>query len=93
MTPTTAAKQTHIGIDEDKELGFGTMLIAESEDGGYEPVATVSTIREARELAAENVRIRRNELESNEEPFCPAQYRVWGRVHRGNYRVICTIDA
>src|ERR1700729_2627116 len=38
-------------IEETTELGIG-MLIAESEDGTYEPVAPVSTIREARD--AEN---------------------------------------
>jgi hypothetical protein len=41
--------------DETTDLGIG-LLIAESEDGAYEPVAPVSTIREAREMASNDLR-------------------------------------
>jgi hypothetical protein len=93
MTPTAAANQTSIPVDETTELGFGTMLVAESDEGGYEPVVMVSTIREARYFAEENLRIRMSELESGGQPMCPARYVVWGRGDFGTYRIISTIEA
>ena len=39
MTKSAEKKQTTMPIDETRELGFETMLVAESEEGGYEPVA------------------------------------------------------
>jgi len=92
MTPT-AANQTSISVDEDMALGFGTMLVAESEEGDYEPAGMVDTIREARELANENLKIRMNELESGGHPMCPSRFVVWGRRYDGTYHIICTIDA
>jgi hypothetical protein len=91
--PQTTTNQTTTPIDEQDELGFGTMLVAESDEGGYEPVAMVSTIREARELADENLRIRMSELENGGQPMCPVRYVVWGRGDFGTYRIICTIEA
>jgi hypothetical protein len=91
MTQTTA-NQTTTPIEEETELGFGTMLIPESDEGGYEPVAIVSTIREARYFAEENLRIRMNELESGEQPMCPSRYVIWGRGDFGTYRIISTIE-
>jgi hypothetical protein len=93
MTPTAAENQTSAPIDETIELEFGTMLVAESEDGGYEPVAMVITIREARELADEDLQIRMSELEKGGQPMCPARYVVWARRDQGTYRTITTFEA
>jgi hypothetical protein len=38
MTTTKEKTQISAAVDEDTELDFGTMLIAENEDGGYGPV-------------------------------------------------------
>ncbi len=56
-------------IEETTELGIG-MLIAESEDGAYEPVAPVSTIREARDMAREDLRGRMADLEEGGDHRC-----------------------
>jgi len=48
------------------------MLIAENEDGDYEPVAVVSSVDEARELAKADI-ARRN---PDTDP-CPYVYKVW----------------
>ena len=58
-------------IAEDKELVLA-LLIAETEDGGYEPVGPVATIREAREIAASDRAGRMRELKEGGEPMCPA---------------------
>jgi hypothetical protein len=48
-TPTTGFA---IEIKDSKDLGLA-MLIAESEDGQYEPVAVVANVGEAREIASD----------------------------------------
>ncbi len=78
-------------IEETTELGIG-MLIAESEDGAYEPVAPVS-ISEARDLASEDLRIRMADLEGGGEPMCPSIYRVWARNDRGEFTGLAEIEA
>ena len=79
-------------IEDVTELGIG-MLIAESEDGSYEPVAPVSTIREARELASNDLRARMSSLEQGGEPMCPILYRVWARNDRGEFTSVAEIEA
>ena len=73
-------------IDEEAELGYGAILVAESKDGSYEPVTMVSTIREARELAAENFRYR------GMARMCPVRYVIWQRGPEGTYRVTNTFE-
>lgn len=75
MTPrTTSAPEKAF----DKQLDSG-LLVAEAEDGGYEPIALVSTINEALELADDNFRRRLKEFEGGRETMCPARYAVWAR--------------
>jgi hypothetical protein len=78
-------------IEETTDLGIG-MLIAESEDGAYEPVTPVSTIREARDTASCDLRGRKASLENGGEPLCPARYRVWARNDRGEFTSVAEIE-
>ncbi len=79
-------------IEESTELGVG-MLIAESEDGAYEPIAPVSTIGEARDMAGHDLRGRMSSLEKGGEPMCPTLYRVWPRNERGEFTSVAEIEA
>jgi hypothetical protein len=74
MNTTTKTRTRQ--IDEKTYLGIG-MLIAESA-AGYQPIAAVSTIREAKEIAA-----------FHKGQHGPAiSYKVWAQSHDGSYTVI-----
>ena len=69
----------------DAELGLA-MLIAEDDEGAYEPVAVASTLNEAYELAASDMAMRMKEINRGGEPgLCPARYALWLRNERGEY--------
>jgi hypothetical protein len=78
-------------IGETTDLGIG-MLIAESEDGAYEPVGAVSTIREGREIAASDMRRRMHRPEQGGDPMCPARYLIWAQVDGGEYATVAEIE-
>ena len=88
MTPTTNKQPA---TDETRELAFGTLLVAEAEDGSYQPVGVVSTIEEARTLAAENIRQRQSDLAKGESPMCPDRYVIWQRGRKG-YTILQAIE-
>jgi hypothetical protein len=98
MARTNKTKNTEatpgfaIKLESATDLGLA-MLIVESEDGSYEPVAVVSSISEAHEIAANDLRNRMQELERGKEPMCPAIYKVWAQGINGEYRVAATIPA
>jgi hypothetical protein len=79
-------------LKDDTDLGIA-MLIAETEDGDYEPVGTVATINEAREIARDDMARRMRRLEGGSEPTCPATYKVWARDYQGEYAIACQIEA
>ena len=91
MNQLTETANGNTAIDESAELGFGTLLVAEDEEGGYEPVALVSTLREARELAAEDFRSRLADVENGKDTLCPARYATWVRRSAG-YTVLTAIE-
>ena len=74
-------------IKDDANLGLA-MLIAEFDGGSYQPVAPVSSISEAREIAASDMRARTKELERGGEPTCPERYVVWAQGLDGSYRQV-----
>ena len=78
-------------IDESAELGFGSLLVVEDEAGGYQPVALVSTLREARELAASDFRLRLRDVESGKDSLCPERYAIWV-IRPAGYEVLSVID-
>ena len=91
MTPTNKQTTTYDGfaipLQPDTDLGLA-MLIAEDDEGNHEPVAVVSTIREARELAESDQRERMGRLELGDDAgLCPVLYRVWARGIGGSYRL------
>lgn len=84
-----------VEITDATDLGLA-MLIAESEDGQYEPVAVVGTIREAREVAGDDLRLRMQHIESgdyDDAGVCPYVYKVWARGVGGDHRVAIEIPA
>jgi hypothetical protein len=89
MTPTKQSQRT---ITETTDLGIG-LLIAESEDGDYQPIGAVMTIREAREIAANDIRRRMHRLEQGSDPMCPARYLVWAQGDGGEYSTVAEIEA
>jgi hypothetical protein len=55
-----------------------SILIAEDEEGNYEPIEIASSANEAREIAQSDMRRRLRAIESNEDPgICPYEYKVW----------------
>ena len=66
------------------------MLIAESEDGQYEPVAVVANVGEARDRQ-HDMTSRMDRLEHGESPLCPYVYKVWARGIDGEHRIACEI--
>ena len=82
-----------IPLQPDTDLGLA-MLIAEDEEGHYEPVAVVSTINGAKEIAASNLRGRRRRLEKGGDPgLCPYRYMVWAQGIEDIYRVAIEVPA
>jgi hypothetical protein len=61
------------------------LVVAEAEDGGYEPVALTSTRQEAEDLARSDYACRLRLLEQDGDPgLCPHLYRIWAR-RQGRY--------
>jgi hypothetical protein len=77
-----------VEITDATDLGHA-MLIAESEDGRYAPVAVVANVGEARELASDDMASRMRGQEHGDTPLCPFSYKVWARGVNGEYRVAC----
>jgi hypothetical protein len=82
-----------IPLQPDTKLGLA-MLIAEDEEGHHEPVAVASTINEAKEIAASDLRRRMRRLERGDDPgMCPYTYKLWARGIDGDYRIAFEMDA
>ena len=80
-------------LEPDTELGLA-MLIAEDEDGHYEPVAVAATINEAKEVAESDLRGRMRSIERGEDAgLCPVRYKLWARGIDGDYRLAHEINA
>lgn len=90
VTPKQPRTREQRIITETTDLGTG-LLVAESEDGAYQPVGAVATIREAREIAASDKRGRVLRLNKGSEPMCPARYMVWARGDSGEFAIVAEI--
>jgi hypothetical protein len=73
MTTNNPADGFAVPLTETTNLGLA-ILIVESADGAYQPVATVSSIREAREIASRDRMARVEDLDRGGEPLCPERY-------------------
>src|SRR5690242_14009517 len=96
MAPTNGQPTTCNGfafpLQPDTDLGLA-MLIAEDDDGHHEPVAVVTTINEAKEIAQSDFRGRMRRLERDEDPgLCPASYKVWARGVDGSYLLAAELE-
>src|SRR6202162_4247124 len=82
-----------IEIKDDANLGIA-MLIAEDEEGNYEPIGAAVSINEAREIAQSNLRAKTGRLERDEDPgLCPFAYKVWAQGPDGTYSPVKEFDA
>jgi hypothetical protein len=80
-----------IQILRDTDLGFGATLIAEDEEGNYEPVNFPGTLAEGIEMAKGDLRLRQKRLNNDEDPgLCPWEYKVWARGLEGRMVVAAT---
>ena len=87
------ASEKTIEIKDDANLGIA-MLIAEDEEGNYEPIGAVVSINEAREIAQSNLRSKMRRLEREEDPgLCPFAYKVWAQGLDGTYRPVKEFNA
>jgi len=79
QTRTNATPGFAIEIKDDTELD-SAMLIAEDEEGHYEPIGSVININEGREIAQDDLRRRLRLLERDADPgLCPYCYKIWAR--------------
>ncbi|MGA7416204.1 MAG: hypothetical protein WBW33_37385 [Bryobacteraceae bacterium] len=96
VTTMTMSTEKHTGnnrfaapLENDTDLSLA-LLIVEDEERHHEPVANVSTISEAKGLAADDLRRRRERLERDEDPgLCPYTYKLYARGTDGEFRVAC----
>jgi hypothetical protein len=79
-----------VQITDETNLGIA-LLIAEVDDGAYEPVGSVSSISEAREIASRDFALRQAKLQNGGESLCPAAYKVWAAGLDG-YLVAAELD-
>ncbi len=82
MMPTH--KQNPTTISDAADLGLA-MLVLETAAGDYEPVAVVSSIGEARQIASADFTRRLQELERGGDPLCPETYKLWVPGADGRY--------
>jgi hypothetical protein len=75
----------------DRDLGLA-VLIAEAANHAYEPIAVVSSIREAAEHALADLTSRLGALERGAAPLHPHSYVLWARGHDGAYQRHHTIN-
>lgn len=69
------------------------LVVAEGEEGHYEPVALASTPFEAEERARADFARRLRLLEQDEDPgMCPYLYRIW-ECRQGEYEPVEEIIA
>jgi hypothetical protein len=81
-----------IPLQPDTELGLA-MLIAEDDDGHYEPIAVVVSIAEGREIAASDLRRRMRMIERDEDAsLCPIRYKVWARGVEDRYILAADLE-
>ena len=89
MTRTKTQPKTYNGfaipLQPDTDLGLA-VLIAEDDDGRYEPISVVVSIAEGREIALSDLRRRIRLIEREEDVgLCPTRYKVFARGTEGCY--------
>ena len=97
MTRTRKQPKTYNGfaipLEPGTDLGLA-MLIAEDEEGHYEPVAVAANISEAKEIAESDMRGRMRSVEKGADAgICPIRYKLWARGVDGEYRLATEIPA
>ena len=90
MLFTATDIMTRVLIVEDQR-SLLTNLERGLHEEGYE-VIPASTIREAREIAASDMRRRTHRLGQGSDPMCPARYLVWAQGDGGEYATVDEIE-
>ncbi len=86
QTKETPTPGFAIRITPQTELGLA-MLIAETDDGSYEPVGVVVSVAEAQEIAKSDFARRLKEISMGcEDVACPARYTIWAQGLGGEYK-------
>jgi len=67
-------------------LGFA-ILITESEDGCYEPVAIISSLEDALAVTRSEFHQRVRCQQDGASLLCPYSYKLWARGNNGYYQV------
>ena len=91
MTTSAQNDGFSVALTDETDLGLA-ILILEIEDSDHQPIAVVSTIAEAREIARHDLGTRIRELEDGGAPLCPYGYRVWAQGLGGEYRSAAEIE-
>lgn len=86
QTRTDETPGFSIEIKDSTDLGLA-ILIADLGDG-YQPVGFCSTVNEAREIVASDMRRRMRDLDAGETPACPESYVIWARGLDGDYHTV-----
>jgi len=92
-TKTKATPGFAIEIKGGTNLGIA-MLIAEDEEGRYEPVASVVSVDEGREIAQSDLARRMRLVERDQDAgICPYYYKIWAAGIEGSYCVAAQLLA
>src|SRR4051794_19249127 len=92
-TQMAKASAKRIEIRDDANLGIA-MLIAEDEQGNYEPMAAAVSINEARDIAQSNLRSKIRRLEREEDPgLCRFAYKLWAKGLDGSCQLVKEFNA
>jgi len=77
-------------LKRENEIG-AAFVVAQDEEGNYEPVALVGFVSEAEEIIADDLKRRFQKLDRDEDPgLCPYEYILWARGINGGYEIIGT---
>ena len=75
-------------------MDFGlTLIIAENEEGVYQPLAVAGSLNEAREMVDHDRKSRMRDLENGKSPMCVYCYKIWATGSYGAYKLAQEIAA
>ena len=70
-----------------------TLIIAENEEGTYQPLNVAGSLNEAREMVDHDRKSRARELEQGKTPMCVYCYKIWNVGPDGSYKLAEEIAA
>lgn len=64
-----------------------TLIIAENEEGTYQPLNVAGSLSEAREMVDDHRKFCMQELEKGKTPMCVYSYKIWNVGIDGSYKL------